>query len=592
MIFSPCSKVLALTLAAAGLVSAQQYDLVLKGGYVIDPAENIDGVMDVAVAGNRIAAVGQNLKVSPGGKTIDVSGRYVVPGLIDLHMHVFGYEGAIAPDDSALPAGTTTIVDAGGSGWRTFPKFRETVISRATTRVLALLNIVGAGMVGEPAESNTADMEPEKTADMIRRNRDVIAGIKTAHFTGKGWTAIDRAVAAGRLADVPVMVDDKIFTNSGRTTREKLLDHLRPGDIHTHMYNDRQLELIDRFTGKVQPYMLEARRRGVLFDLGHGGGSFLWPVASKATEQGFYPDTISTDLHAESILRQQSDLPNCMSKMMLLGMSLPEAVMRATVTPAKAIKRYPELGTLAPGRDADIAVLELETGVFAFKDAWPAKRMGTKRLECVMTVRDGKVVYQREQTSASATGPIYDLLIKNGHVVDPANHRDGRFDVAITGGKVVRVGEDLHAVQARVVVDAGDYFVTPGLIRISAGYQPDYQMLPKGVTTLVTGSQPPSSTHAKTRILRAPGKVSEIPDSHPATPQQLVEQSAIEPAHAAGHPDLGTLSEGSSADVALFESAHGRLRCVLTVRGGAVVWDSDGLATTDWIKAGPYSNFK
>ena len=590
MILSPYSKTLAWMLAAAGLISAQQYDLVLKGGHVIDPAENIDAVMDVAVAGNRIAAVGPNLTASPGGKTMNVNGSYVVPGLIDLHTHVFGYEGAIRPDDTAFPAGTTTIVDAGGSGWRTFPTFRKDVIAPAGTRVLALLNIVGAGMVGEPAESNTADMESEKTAEMIKRNRDVIVGIKTAHFTGKGWTAIDRAVEAGRLADVPVMVDDKIFTNSGRTTREKLLDHLRPGDIHTHMYNDRQLELIDRFTGKVQPYMLEARRRGVLLDLGHGGGSFLWPVASKATEQGFYPDTISTDLHAESILRQQSDLPNCMSKMILLGMSLSETVLRTTVTPAKAIKRFPELGTLAVGRDADIAVLELQTGVFAFKDAWPAKRLGAKRLECVLTIRDGKLVYQREETSAAVSGPIYDLLIKNGHVVDPANHRDGRFDVAITGGKIVRVAEGLRTAEARTVLEAGDYFVTPGLIRISPGYQPDYRTLRNGVTTLVTGSKPPDLAHAKTRILVASVKGSL--DNHPTTPQQLVEQSAVAPARSAGHPELGTLGEGSSADVALFENARGRLRCVLTIRGGVVVWDSDGLATTDWVKAGPYSNFK
>jgi dihydroorotase len=592
MIRSPNSTTLALLLAAAGLISAQQYDLVLKGGHVIDPADNIDAVMDVAVAGSRIAAVGHNLTASSGGKTIDVSGQYVVPGLIDLHTHVFGYEGVIAPDDTALPAGTTTIVDAGGSGWRTFSAFRESVIAHATTRVLALLNIVGAGMVGEPAESNTVDMQPEKTAEMIKANRDVIVGIKTAHFTGRGWTAIDRAVEAGRLADVPVMVDDKIFTNTGRTTREELLDHLRPGDIHTHMYNDRQLELIDRFTGKVQPYMLEARRRGVLLDLGHGGGSFLWPVASKAAEQGFYPDTISTDLHAESILRQQSDLPNCMSKMMLLGMSLPEAVLRTTVTPAKAIKRYPELGTLGVGGGADIAVLELQTGVFAFKDAWPAKRLGTKRLECVLTIRDGKVVYQREQTSAAGTGTIYDLLIKNGHVIDPANHRDGRYDVAIAGGKIVRVAEGLHVFEARVVIEASDYFVAPGLVRISAGYQPDYQTLPKGVTTLVVGSRPTSSAHAKTRILVASVKASGVVDTGRPTAQELVERGAVVPARSAGHPELGTLGEGSGADVALFESAHGRFRCVLTIRAGAVVWDSDGLATTDWVKAGAYSNFK
>src|SRR5437588_1665492 len=233
--------------------AAQQYDLVLRGGHIIDPGNGVDSVMDVAISGNRIAAVGPNLSAT-AAKTVDVSGLYVAPGLIDLHMHVFGYEGSLTPDDTALPAGTTTIVDAGGSGWRTFDEFRRTVIAEAKTRVLALINIVGAGMVGEPAESNTADMDSTRTADVIKKNRDVIVGIKTAHFSGTGWTAIDRAVEAGRLAQVPVMVDDKIFTNVGRTTRDKLLVHLRPGDIHTHMYNDRQIELIDRFTGKVQPY--------------------------------------------------------------------------------------------------------------------------------------------------------------------------------------------------------------------------------------------------------------------------------------------------------------------------------------------------
>ena len=200
------------------------------------------------------------------------------------------------PDETALPAGSTTIVDAGGSGWRTFDEFQRTVMAHSRTRVLALLNIVGKGMVGEPYESNTGDMDPAKTAEMIKRNgRD--RGDQDRALRRPGWTAIDRAVEAGRRAGVPVMVDDKIFTNTGRTTREELLEHLRPGDIHTHMYNDRQIELIDRFTGKVEPYMTEARSRGVLFDVGHGAGSFLWPVAEKAVKGGFLPDTISTDLH-------------------------------------------------------------------------------------------------------------------------------------------------------------------------------------------------------------------------------------------------------------------------------------------------------
>ncbi len=192
------------------------------------------------------------------------------------------------------------------------------------------------------------------------------------------------------------MVDDHIFTNSGRNTREKLLDYLRPGDMHTHMYNDRQIELIDRFSGKVQPYMWEARKRGVLFDLGHGAGSFLWPVATKAMAQGFVPDTISTDLHGTSIMFQQSDMPNCISKMMSLGMSLEDAILRSTVNPARNIHRYPELGTLSSGAVADVAVLAEREGVFAMKDAWKNKKLVTKKIECVLTVRNGKIVFDQE----------------------------------------------------------------------------------------------------------------------------------------------------------------------------------------------------
>src|ERR1700722_3257554 len=376
--------------------SAQQYDIVLRGGRVIDPANNINGTMDVAITGNRIAAVSAHIADQQARKIIDVAGFMVVPGLVDLHAHVFGYEGSLSPDDTALPAGTTTIVDAGGSGWRTFDELPRTVIAHSATRVLVWMNIVGAGMVGEPYESNVDDMDPAATAEAITRNRDIVIGIKTAHFAKPGWAAIDRAVEAGRRAHVPVMVDDKIFTNSQRTTQAELLEHLRPGDIHTHMYNDRQMELVDRFTGKVQPWMIEARKRGVLFDIGHGGGSFLWPVAAKAIQQGFLPDTISTDLHSSSILMQQSDMPNVMSKMILLGMSLGDVILRSTVNPAKEIGRFPELGTLGEGRFADIAVLENQSGVFAFKDSWPAKKLGTHRLECVLTIRDGRIVYDRD----------------------------------------------------------------------------------------------------------------------------------------------------------------------------------------------------
>jgi len=369
------------------------------------------------------------------------------------------------------------------------------------------------------------------------------------------------------------MVDDKITTGSNRTTREELLEHLRPGDTHTHLYNDRQNELINRFTGKVQPYMFEARKRGVQLDMGHGGGSFLWPVASKAMEQGFPPDTISTDLHAHSIMIQQPDMPNCMSKMMLLGMSLEETVLRSTVNPAKWLSRYPELGTLGVGRGADIAVLELQTGVFAFKDAWGAKRLGEKRLENVLTIRDGKIVYEREPFErASGEQGIYDLLLKNGHVVDPVNHRNGRFDVAIAKGKIVKVAQNLPASHGRIVMDVSAYSVTPGLIETRAHLK-DYQILRIGVTASTGAANKLDGDNMLTMLSKML--------SGGATLDKVVERGTS-----------GAIGEGAAADVAVFEERAKRLRCVMTIRKGRVVWDSEGLSAPDWIQAGPYSNYK
>jgi dihydroorotase len=377
-------------------LTAQTYDLVLSGGRVIDPGNGIDGVMDVAVSGDKIAAVGKGLT---GKKVVNVSGLYVAPGLIDLHAHVYGYSGSLLPDDTHLPAGTTTVVDAGGAGWRTFDDLRARIIDRSQTRVLVWLNIVGRGMLGGQVENNVEDMDPKATAEKILKHRDLIMGIKTAHFGRPGWTALDRAVEAGRIAKVPVIVDNNVLTGMERNSREKLLDRLRPGDLHTHSYNDRQIELLNRHNGSVQEYSRQARARGVLFDLGHGGGSFLWPIATQAMKQGFPPDTISTDLHASSILAGQPDMPNCISKLMALGMTLEDGIRRSTVRPAQAIGRYPELGTLGPGKTADIAVLAPRQGVFAFKDAWSKKLLANEKLECVLTVRGGKIVYDAEGVS-------------------------------------------------------------------------------------------------------------------------------------------------------------------------------------------------
>ena len=374
------------------------YDLLLQGGHVIDPANEINGPRDVAIRDGKIARVASDIPAEQAHQTVRVDGLYVTPGLVDLHTHVYlnGRRSTLNPDDTSLLTGVTTVVDAGVSGWKTFDDFKATIIDRATTRVLVLLNIVGGGMSDkQDVESDLDDMEPGKTAEKARKHPDVIVGIKTAHFGKPGFEALRRAVEAGRLAEVPVMADLGILTDSGRDTRTKVLDILRPGDIHTHFYNDRQIELLDRFTGKVQPYMWEARRRGVLFDLGHGGGSFLWPVAKKGMEQGFPPDTISTDLHPNSIMNQVT-MPNSISRLMALGMPLEGAVLRATVHPAKAMRRFPELGTLGEGQAADIAVFRMDQGIFAFKDSLRKKLLTPRRLRCVMTVRAGAIVFDED----------------------------------------------------------------------------------------------------------------------------------------------------------------------------------------------------
>jgi len=388
-------RILLACLTAAGLLSAQTYDLLLRGGHVIDPANRIDRVMDVAVNGDKIARVAESIPAGQSKKTVDVSGLYVTPGLVDIHTHVYvkGRASTLFPDDTSLLAGTTTVVDAGVSGWRNFDDFKKTIIDKSQTRVLAFLNILGRGMSDNRLdENNVADMDPAAAAAKVKQYPDIIVGIKHAHFTLQGFDGLKRAVEAGRLTGKPVMVDLNIMSNSGRTTREKLLDVMRPGDIHTHMYNDSHLEMLDRFTGKLQPYMIEARRRGVIFDLGHGSGGFLWTVASKAMAQGFMPDSISTDLHPSSIMIPQVNMPNCISKIMALGMTLQDAILRATVNPAREIKRFPELGTLSEGAGADIAVFDLKSGVFALVDSAQKKLLANQKLECLMTVRAGKIV--------------------------------------------------------------------------------------------------------------------------------------------------------------------------------------------------------
>jgi dihydroorotase len=410
----------------AGLAFSQEYDLILKGGHVIDPKNKISGRRDVAVKGGKIAAVEANIGPDKAVKAVDVSGLYVTPGLIDLHVHVYAGTGtaytgpsSVRPDDHTFRSGVTTVVDAGSSGWRNFEDFKKFIIDRARTRVLALLNIVGAGMGGDP-EQNLQDMDPAKASEMALKHRDIVVGIKTAHFRGPEWTPVENAVKAAEAMKGVVMVDFGNF-RSERPFEDLVTKKLRPGDMYTHMYLGAVPMLDDH--GKVRPFLWEARKRGVLFDVGHGGGSFLFRQAVPAIKQGFVPDSISTDLHIGSMNAAMQTMLTTMSKFLNMGMSLDDVILRSTWHPARQIKRE-ELGNLSVGSPADIAVLRLNKGNFGFFDVNGARMRGTQKLDGELTVHDGKVVWDMN----ALTRTDWDKLGNYGPQGDP------RWDGIISSG--------------------------------------------------------------------------------------------------------------------------------------------------------------
>jgi dihydroorotase len=398
-----CRSRLLQTLVFAGLLSSStlhgqaSYDLVLKGGHVIDPKNGIDAVRDVAIKDHKIAAVAEHIQAAPGEKIVDVTGLYVTPGLVDIHVHAYAGTGeahsyagdhGVYPDGFTLRSGVTTAVDAGSSGWKNFPDFKDHVIDRSITRVLAFINIVGAGMRPH-YEQNLDEMDAQAAAAQALKYPQVIVGIKTAHYDGPEWTPVERAVQAGTIANIPVMVDFGTFRPE-RPYEELVSSKLRPGDISTHMYLD-DVPMLDA-QGKVRPYLFAAKKRGVIFDVGHGGGSFIFRQAAPAIRQHFVPDSISTDLHNDSMNSGMKDMLNVMSKLLNLGVSLDDVIRMSTSNPAHEIK-HDELGNLSVGSDADVAVLDLEKGHFGFVDAYGARLAGDEKLVCELTVRDGRVVW-------------------------------------------------------------------------------------------------------------------------------------------------------------------------------------------------------
>ncbi|HTB14763.1 MAG TPA: amidohydrolase/deacetylase family metallohydrolase [Bryobacteraceae bacterium] len=383
--------------ASVAFAQTQPYDLLLQGGHVIDAKNNIDAVRDVAIKDGKIAQVAARIDPAQAFKVVNVAGLYVTPGLIDMHVHVYAGTGearsyagdnSLYPDGYTFRVGVTTVADAGCAGWRNFEDFKQRVIDRAKTRVLAFINIVGNGMRGAKYENDLSDMQAKPTAEMAQKYKGLIVGVKTAHYAGPEWTPVEQAVEAGTIANIPVMVDFG-ENKKERPMSELVTKKLRPGDIYTHCYSGLRDEQVD---GHVNPAMFEARKRGVIFDVGHGGGSFAWRIAIPALKEGFPPDSISTDIHTGSMNSGMKDMDNLMSKFLVMGQSLKDVVKESTWNPAKEI-HHEELGNLSVGAIADVAVLRVARGEFGYTDMYGARLKGNQKIVAEITLKDGKVVY-------------------------------------------------------------------------------------------------------------------------------------------------------------------------------------------------------
>ena len=390
-----------LFLGTYAMGQGKMYTILIKGGRVIDAKNNINAIMDVAIKDGKIAKVSQNIDPAQAEQLVNAKGMYVTPGLIDLHAHVFwgtepnrylsNSDVAVTADGFSFRSGVTTIVDAGGAGYKSFDTFKKNVIDKSSTRILSLLNIVGEGMRGGDYEQDISDMDSKLAAKKALENKEYVVGFKLAHFTNPDWTSVERVVEAGKLANMPVMID---FGGGKLPIEDLFFKYLRPGDIYTHVFTelDRRDPIVDLQTRQLRPFVIPAQKRGILFDVGFGGGSFNFNQAIPAIKAGFIPDALGTDLHTGSMNGAMKDQLNVLSIHLAMGMDIPSVIERSTWGPAKAIKRT-ELGNLSEGGIADVAILSVRTGKFAFRDIAGNRQEGTQKLECEMTLKDGKIMY-------------------------------------------------------------------------------------------------------------------------------------------------------------------------------------------------------
>lgn len=367
--------------------------LLIAGGTVIDPASGLHARSDVRIEAGRISAVGPGLPTDAVGDVIDATDLLVVPGLVDLHVHVYPGVADLSVDADAtcLGRGATTVVDAGSAGANTFAGFRKLVAEPSRGRVLAFLNISAMGQIdthlGELHDLRFVD--PVRAIKVAEANRDLIVGFKirvSEMLSGpNGIAGLERGLEAGTATGLPVMV------HVGGTPfgLEEVIDRLRPGDVVTHSFTGWRPGGILTDAGRVVAAAREGRARGVRFDVGHGAGSFTWAVAEAAMADGFRPDSISTDLHRFNIAGPVHDLATTMSKFLLLGLSLDDVLAMVTVAPASALGMTDRLGTLAVGSEADVTVLRLEEGRFDLVDSAGDVREGRQRLVPVAVLKTG-----------------------------------------------------------------------------------------------------------------------------------------------------------------------------------------------------------
>lgn len=379
-----------------------KYDLLLTGGEVIDPSAGLRGVMDIGIAGGKIAAIAPSLPATDARRTISAKGRLVTPGLVDIHAHVFvnGHDMGIHTDQCCRASGVTTLCDAGSTGSSNFAGLRQVLDHDVRTRVRAFVNLSAIGITGTSRGGELAHFpyaDPEGCARIIMENPDLAIGVKLRYGPGLVWEYSTEPVKLARkTAEMAGGVPMMMHITDSPIPLPDLIEHMKPGDIVTHCYHGRAHGIMGQEKQFLLKEVVEAQRAGIIFDCAHGRNHFNFRMIERALDQGFLPDTISTDLTMTTATRGPVwDLPTTMSKLLHFGMSLDDVILRATSAPARIMGYEGTVGTLKPGANADISVFELRDGNFEMRDSDGDTIIAKRRLLAQLTVKEGRVWYER-----------------------------------------------------------------------------------------------------------------------------------------------------------------------------------------------------